>query len=224
MLNIYTLKTFYKSTEWTNLLEIIKLERINSNNELICEYCNKPIILKYDCIGHHKIELTESNVNNYNISLNPDNIMLVHFRCHNQIHKRFGYEPHKRIYIVYGSPCSGKSTWVNSVATDEDIIVDIDKLWEAVSICDKFHKPNRLKANVFGLQDVLLDQIRTRTGKWFNAYIVGTYPLKMDRLRLAQRLNAELIYIECDKETCLSRAKTKEWKDFIIKWFENFQE
>ena len=46
----------------------------------------------------------------------------------------------------------------------------------------------------------------------------------MARTRLAPRLNAELIYIECDKETCLNRAKNKEWKEYIEEWFDKFQE
>ena len=102
---MFTLQTFYRSKEWENLLEQLKLERVNSDGQIICEHCGKPITLKYDCIGHHKIELNDLNVNDYNISLNPDNIMLIHFKCHNKIHERFnGFK--QQVYIVYGSPCS----------------------------------------------------------------------------------------------------------------------
>ena len=65
---MFTLSNFYKSKEWENLLEHFKLERVNYNGELICEYCYKPITRAYDCIGHHDKELTEANVNDYNIS------------------------------------------------------------------------------------------------------------------------------------------------------------
>lgn len=107
---MFTLNSFYKSKKWTDLLEQIKLERVNSNSELLCEHCHKPITRAYDCIGHHDKELTEANVNDYNISLNKDNIKFIYFKCHNIIHERFGYEKPKKVYIVYGSPCSGKST------------------------------------------------------------------------------------------------------------------
>lgn len=224
MIQVFTLKTFYKSTQWSKLIETLKLERVNENNELICEHCGKPIVLKYDCIGHHEKELTEANVNDYDISLNPNNIKLIHFKCHNQIHERFGFEQPKKVFIVYGSPCSGKSTWVNSVATKDDLIVDIDSIWECISTCDKYNKPNRLKPNVFGVRDCLIDQIKMRVGKWKNAYVIGTYPLKMERQRLADKLGAECIYIECDKETCLSRALNEEWEKFIENWFDSFQE
>lgn len=220
---MFTLNNFYKSKEWTNLLEVLKLERVNDNGDLICEHCGLPLIKKYDIIGHHKIELTEANVNDYDISLNPNNIMLIHFKCHNKIHERFGFERPKKIYIVYGSPCSGKTSFVNDVATSDDLIVDMDKIWECISVCDRYNKPNRLKANAFGVRDTLLDMIKCRVGKWKTAYVIGGYPLKMDRIRLADKLGAELIYIECDKDICISRAKNDDWIKFIDEWFNMFQ-
>ena len=128
---MYTLSNFYKSKEWQDLLQVLKLERVSSSGELLCEHCHKPITKAYDCIGHHIEELTESNVNDYNISLNKNNIKLIHFKCHNIIHERFGYEKPKKVYIVYGSPCSGKSTWVNNNMTKDDLTIDIDKIWDA---------------------------------------------------------------------------------------------
>ena len=221
---MFTLNNFYKSKEWTDLLEQLKLERVNSDGEILCEHCHKPITKKYDCIGHHVEELTEANVNDYNISLNPSNIMLIHFRCHNIIHQRFGFELPKKVYLVYGSPCAGKSTWVHENATKDDLILDVDKIWECISVCDKFHKPNRLKANVFGIRDTILDQVRTRTGMWKRCFIIGGYPLRTDRDRLCTMLGAECVYIECDKDTCLSRAMNDEWKKFIDEWFELYTE
>lgn len=220
---MFTLETFYKSKEWTNLLQNLKLERVKEDNKLYCEYCNNEIAKKYDCIGHHKIALTQTNVNDYNISLNPYNIMLIHFACHNKIHNRFGNVKAKKVYIVYGSPCAGKTTWVNNIADTNDLILDIDKIWECITVSDRYNKNNRLKQNVFGIRDCILEQIKTRLGMWSNAYVIGSYPLKMDRQRLADRLGAELVYIEETKENCLERAKNEEWKKYIEKWWEMYQ-
>lgn len=220
---MFSLDTFYKSKEWERLVSSLKMERLNADGELICEYCGKPISKKYDCIGHHEIELTEENVNDFSISLNPKNIKLIHFSCHNRIHQRFeGF--YQSVYLVYGSPCSGKSTWVHEVANDDDLILDIDSIWECVCKADRFSKPKRLKANVFGIRDCILDQIRTRTGKWRNAYVIGGYPLSSDRDRLCNLLRAKPIFIEESKETCLSRAQTEEWRDFIEDWFDSYTE
>lgn len=215
------LNSFYQSTKWTRLIEQLKIERTDNDGNLICEYCGKPIVRKYDCIGHHKIELTDDNVNDYSISLNPDNIMLIHFRCHNKIHERFeGFR--QNVYIVYGSPCAGKEEWVDDVANDDDLILNIDRIWESICNSDRLHKPNRLKRNVFGIRDAVIDQIRTRTGMWRNAYVIGGYPLKTDRDRLCDLLNASTIFIDTSKEECLARAKNDQQKEYIEDWFDSF--
>lgn len=216
---MFTLNNFYKSTKWEKLLEVLKLERVSEDGNLYCEHCGLPIIKKYDCIGHHKIELTEANVNDYDISLNGDNIMLIHFKCHNKIHERFeGFK--QRVYIVYGSPCSGKTTWVKENANSDDLIVDMDSIWECICNSDRYNKPNRLKANAFGVRDSLIDMIKTRTGMWRNAYVIGTYPLASDRERLSNLLGAELIFINESRDTCLSRCIDDNWKSYVEEWFD----
>lgn len=216
-----TLDTFYKSREWESLIEQIKLDRLDASGQVICECCGKPITRKYDCIGHHKIELTEQNVNDYSISLNPDNIMLVHFRCHNRIHNRFdGFC--QQVYLVYGPPCAGKSTWVENVCNKDDLIIDIDRIWECLCVSDKYHKPNRIKSNVFGIRDALLDQVKIRKGMWRNAYIIGTYPLKTDRDRICDLLRAREVFIYEDKDVCMGRAVDEKWKKYIEDWFDDY--
>lgn len=220
---MYTLGNFYQSKPWVGLMSQLKLERQNDKGELICEHCGKPITRKYDCIGHHVIELTEDNVNNFEISMNPENVMLVHFSCHNKIHQRFeGF--YRNVYLVYGAPCSGKSTWVSEVANEDDLILDIDKIWESICTSDRYHKPKRLKSNVFGIRDCILDQIKTRTGMWRNAYVIGGYPLRSDRDRLCDLLRARPIFINATEAECISRAKTEEWKDYIFEWFDSYVE
>lgn len=222
MKKIFNLETFYRSKQWETLRANLMLERIN-NGQLICDYCGKPILKKYDCIAHHKIELTDDNVNDFDISLNPENISLIHFSCHNKQHKRFeGFA--QKVYIVYGSPCAGKSTWVKSIAEPDDLILDLDAIWESICTSDKYHKPNRLKANVFGIRDCIIDQIRTRTGMWRNAYIIGGYPLRSDRDRLCDLLRAKPIYIEEQKDICMSRAINDQWKEYIDEWFQSYTE
>lgn len=228
---MFTLKNFYKSKEWKKLIQILKLERVNEEGKLICEHCGKELIKAYDIIGHHKTELTPNNVNDLNISLNPENIALIHFKCHNEIHNRFGYEQQK-VYIVYGSPLSGKSTWVKENSTPEDLVVDIDNIYNMLNMnSTKYIKSNRLKTNAFLLRDSLIEQIKMRTGKWRNAYIIGGYPLLMERMRLSETLGAECIYIESTKEECLNRLYVaqdraeviKEWEKYIDDWWSRYQ-
>lgn len=218
---MYSLSNFYQSKKWINLLQNIKSERTNAEGFILCEHCGLPIIKKYDCIGHHIKELTMANVNDYNISLNPDNIALVHHKCHNQIHQRFT-SCSRKIYIVYGAPCSGKTTYVKEVATKDDLILDIDSIWQMITNNERYVKPNRLKDNVFKIRDEIIDQIYTGRGHWINAYIIGGYPYEMDRERLREKLGAELIHIDTTKEECLLRAEERpsEYKRYIEEYFD----
>lgn len=218
---MFTLENFYKSREWEKFRKIIIDERTNADGYVICERCGKPIYKKYDCIAHHKIELTEENVNDYSVSLNPENIELIHFRCHNEEHRRFGGFS-QRVFLIYGSPCSGKTTFVKANAQPDDLILDMDSIWECISVSDRYHKPNRLKQNVFGIRDCIIDQIRTRLGMWRDCYIVGGYPLRTDRDRLCDMLRAEPIFIEESKEVCLARCEDEKWKQFVEDWFDDY--
>ena len=116
-------------------------------------------------IAHHKQELTEENVNDYDISLNPENIDIIHFRCHNLEHERFeGFR--QRVFLVYGSPCSGKSSFVREQANGDDLILDVDRIWDAVCLDGRKSKPGRMNPIVFRIRDEIIDAVRTRTGKW----------------------------------------------------------
>jgi hypothetical protein len=203
---------FYRSTEWRKLLSVLKNERQNEEGQIICEYCNKPIVKAYDMIGHHKTELTEENVNDFDVSLNPENIAFVHHRCHNFIHNKFN-DSYRKVYLVYGAPFSGIKEFVKDSKHDGDLVVDIDLIWNCISDCGLYVKPKRLNAVVFKIRDQLLDAVRYRLGKWKTAYICGSYPLTADRERLCRELGAEEVFIESTAEECFERMKALELTD-----------
>lgn len=224
---MFTLENFYRSNEWNKLLKVLKIERLDGNGELLCWHCGKPITKKYDAIGHHTIFLSDDNVNDFDISLNPALIQFVHHRCHNLIHNKFGYVK-KEIFLVYGSPLSGKTSYVNSVKEPGDLIIDIDSIWECVSGCERYTKPKRLNAVVFGVRDYLMNCVKVRRGKWNNCYLIGGFPLISERERLCKELGAREIYIEASKEDCLKRLELSndrdktEWKKYIDEWWRRY--
>lgn len=221
---MYTLHSFYSSKQWQKLIEVIKLDRVKQDGQIICEHCGKPIVDKYDCIAHHTIFLTEENVNNSEISLNPDLIMLCHHACHNRIHHKLGYTK-REIFLVYGPPLAGKSTYVRSVSSPGDLLVDIDSIWVAVSGQPIHTKPPKLNAVVFNMRDKLMEIVKYRVGKWDNCYIVGGFPLIAERERMCRELGAREIFIDTSKAECLARLESAgdrdkdEYKKFIEDWF-----
>lgn len=225
------LPDFYRSKAWEQLVLLLALEREDRHGDIICEHCGKPIIKAYDRIGHHKIPLTLANVNDASIALNPDNIAFVHHKCHNEIHHRFGFAM-KKVYLVHGSPCSGKSTYVANVAGADDLILDLDSIWACISgggaiVGNDGHnvRNDRLKGNVFRVRDCILDMIKTRYGDWCNAYIIGGYPRVMERERMATIYGAEMIHIDTPREICEQRAAQRpiEWAGFVQTYWDTFQ-
>ena len=226
-----SLAQFYTSDEWRGLRLSLMSTRLDKNGCVICEECGQPITRPYECIGHHVIPLTMANVNDYSISLNPENIELLHMRCHNARHARFGFMAQKKVYYVYGAPCSGKSTFVRENKGNSDLIVDVDLLWQAVTGGALYDKPDALKAPVFALRDSLLDVVRMRAGKWERAYVIEGGAHKGERERRIAALGAEPVFIDTDKETCLQRLASdakrenveEQWRGYIDEWFNVFQ-
>ena len=224
-----SLYNFYRSRHWEELMKVLKIERVNNDGFLICEYCGKPIVKAYDCIGHHVIHLTEENYNDYRISLNPENIQLVHHKCHNMIHDRLRMKCERQVFIVYGSPLSGKSTWVKDSMATGDLVIDMDSIWQCISGCERYVKPARLKNVAFRVRDNLLEAVRYRAGKWLNAYVIGGYAYSGERERMADLLGARTVFIDTDKATCIDRLEAcedrnkEEWKKYIEDWWQQYE-
>lgn len=181
---------FYNGSEW-KILKKQMIERATREDGFVYDELNgERIIMKGDIIVHHLAELTDDNVNDVAVSLNPDNLRVVSFRHHNEIHSRFGATPRKNVYWVYGD---GEAyDVVNAHCTDEDIIVDIGRIRKAVSFSGERKKAT--DSAVFAARDAVLDCIYTRRGKWSNAWIVSreidmrmaiqldAYPIEVDKV------------------------------------------
>lgn len=229
-----TLSQFYTSDLWRDFRLGLIAERINpSDGVLYSQHSGKPLVNSYDIVLHHIKPLTLANVNDYSISLNPENILIVSQSEHNEIHKRFGYCTERKVYYVYGSPCSGKTTFVNNIKGNSDLVVDMDNIWQCITGGARYDKPNALKQNAFAVRDCLYDMIKKRAGKWERAFIITTGAIKGVREREIALFGAEPIYIDTCKAECLKRLygdcnRTKEqiklWEQYIEQWFNDYTE
>lgn len=220
------IKSFYRSLKWRKFRNGIIHER-----GPVCEECGKVLTDPLDCeVDHDPIELTPENVNDASVSLNPANVKVKCNDCHNKRHHRFGHQAEHGVYIVYGPPLSGKTSYVIKNMQRGDLVVDMDKLYQAVSLQPEYDKPNELLVNVLGIRNLLIDNVKTRYGRWNSAWIIGGYPEKYRREQLSDELGAELIYCEASKEECMSRLaadsdrryRQNEWKTYIEKWFNSY--
>lgn len=229
-------KKFYKSKEWTQFRTQIILDR-TIDGEIRCEKCGRVIAESKQIHIHHKTELTPENINDRMITLNPENVQVICKRCHDEEHNRFckgaSHRKEKAVYIVYGPPMGGKTTYVRNNMQPGDIVVDMDALYSAVSMMPMYDKPDGLKYNVLSIRNLMIDNIKTRYGNFRTAWIIGGYANKVDRERLVNELGAELVFIDSSKEECYYKLKycndyrqshQEEWKKYIDEWFETFRE
>ena len=209
---------FYHSKAWRDLSYLLRLKSGK------CQRCGRIADMK-QLHAHHKVLLTPSNVNDTSISLNPDYIEILCNSCHDEEHNRFGYTEH-HIYIIYGAPCSGKTTYALERMNANDIIVDLDMIYEMLTGKDGHEHNEGLRFIAFKIRDTLYDIIKTRYGRFNDAYIVAGLPHRGEREALARRLGAELVYIDTSEDECIKRAEGRPSHtiQIIQNYFVNFEE
>lgn len=234
---------FYNGQDWANCKAQVTQERLKSG-ALYCEHCGKIILKSFNpnaknnkgaVVYHHKIYLTNQNVNDASISINPANIAILHWQCHNEVHGRFNgaaVAVERKVYLVTGAPLSGKTTFVRERMQEGDLVFDIDDLWQMLSGQERYIKPNTLKTMVFNLRLAVKEQIAKGAGGWRNAYIIESLPLATDRKREAERYkahNTEIITMEASREECLNRLYTmpngrdiKSYEEYINNYFDDY--
>lgn len=234
---MHTLQSFYRSREWEAFRRVVIAQRTDQQTGFVlCAVCGRPIVHRYDLIVHHVNALTEANVNDALVALNPDNCECVHFKCHNQLHDRWqggngGWRPKPRmVHLVYGAPLSGKSSWVRDNLQRGDLVIDMDSIWQSVSGLPRYEKPESLKGVVFKIHDELCDMVRTRAGKWRTAFVVAGAPRRADRQRLMVRVGADdALFIDASYADCCERLAAAQdrphdaWQGYIDDWFTRYQ-
>lgn len=78
-------KPFYKGRQWQNVRNVV-MDRSNG----LCERCMERGEIKAADVVHHKVPLTEENMSDPDISLNPERCIALCNDCHTEVHKELG--------------------------------------------------------------------------------------------------------------------------------------
>lgn len=219
------LQRFYASAAWTNLRHRLIIERGG-----VCERCGYIAADTSELIGHHKILLTNENYKDVSISLNPKNIEILCWKCHNQEHAAERQTKQRSVFLVTGSPLAGKSTYVREhYSPSIDLIIDLDSIYQALGYLPVHYHPEGIKAAACGCRDWLLEHVRTRAGKWSTAWVIQSLPRKTERDALQARLGADIIWVESTREDCLQRARERnareggdDWVKIVTKYWDDY--
>lgn len=213
-------KKFYHSKEWKRIRAIIF-----DRDKGLCQKCLKE---KDDEVPgdevHHLIWLRPTNINNPDITLNADNLVLLCRDCHIGIHKASTHKKEcvqmvnngvyiddtgnikqQKIYIVHGAPGSGKTTFVKNNMEIGDLVVDLDLIKQSISMCSKTDAPDNLYDIAETIRECLYKIIESNKANAKTVWVVSMLPTRKQREQLARRLNAELIHMDADIDTCIDR-------------------
>lgn len=220
------LQRFYASKRWRGLREMLIVERHG-----YCDRCGKDFSTDTSqLIAHHKEHLTDENLKDPAVAVDPANIEILCPHCHALEHRDKGFiKKRKQVFIVYGSPLSGKTTYVRQNMEEGDLVIDLDAIRSAISFAPLYNTPSPLNKTAFALRDFLYDQVRIRAGDWTTAWVISGLPRKDERERLAARLGASLILMESTAEECKKRlfeaddGRYPEWETYIDQWFHDYR-
>ncbi len=243
-------KTFYNSAEWITVRDAYIAHRTAIDGG-VCERCRENAGEEL----HHVIPLTPANINDYSITLDPANLKWLCKDCHFKVHREMilkkweeararnrkilnrgcyfnddGELVQMKVYIVWGSPASGKSTYVAEHMNPGDLVVDLDNLKQAISLQPKTETPDNLLDIAIELRDCLYKMIEERAVDCKNVWVIAALPQRKEREALGLRLGAELIHMNAGYHECIRRAGEDDnrrdkmlQRALIDRYFERFE-
>lgn len=136
------------------------------------------------------------------------------------------------VTIVCGPPGSGKSSYVEQRIRWGDIVIDMDKLWVAISGQKEYDKPEGLLPYVLNMRDGLYRALETSKGKAQHVWIIAGLPKAEDRNGLRNRFKTEnVIVLETPHVTCLRNIRNdprreqrwEHWQELVGKWWMKYE-
>lgn len=226
-------RSFYRSRAWQECRAALVADRYG-----LCEQCGGPGL-----IVHHRVRLTPANIGNPAVTLDWANLELLCIECHNRAHggdsvsDGLSFDASGNlirrpldIRIVWGSPASGKSRYVEEHRGPLDLVVDLDTLRAAISP-GTAKGSDHLLGVAIAMRDLLYDRIARRQVECRIAWVIACLPEREERRALAARLGTDqLILMDTSREECERRAMADDERPdkrrqmaIIAEWWARYQ-
>lgn len=237
-------KRIYNSKAWKDCREAYY-----QSQHGICERCGAP----GDEV-HHKRSLTPVNINDPEIVYGWSNLELLCRACHIEAHEkkknlrrpirecevRYMFDangnliPRGAVKIVWGSPASGKTTYVRQHMRHMDIMIDLDEILRCFTgLSNKADDPSAIKDYLpfaIAVRDAFYRIVGNKEHGICAAWIIAGLPTRKERSELQQRFDAEMIHMDCSCEEALRRAEQdsnrtnkQHMARIITEYFRNFE-
>lgn len=134
------------------------------------------------------------------------------------------WEKALNVYVVHGSPLSGKSTYVKKHVGDNDIVFDYDKIMKALTLQEEHVHNDNLMDYILEIRSLVIAKLKSEE-KIDNAYIIIT-KLTDEFKESLTGLNPKYIHLKINANTARLRLKNsagnrdiKEWNKAIDRYF-----
>ena len=178
-----------------------RLSHLHSNP--LCVECGR----KGFVVGAAVVDHIAPHRGNQELFWDKDNWQSLCKPCHD----RKTWRESRSIYmanvtVVCGPPGSGKSTYVQRLMKRGDLLVDVDKLFQALSGLSTRDKPDILFPYVMEARDAILRKLDTPPADC-TAWVIAAAPKAELRSKLAARYKARVILLLVNKEECAKRIR-----------------
>lgn len=131
-------------------------------------------------------------------------------------------------YVIAGPPGSGKTTYAMQRMVQDDVLLDVDLLYVALSGRAMYDKPVSLLGLVLGVREFAVNWLAER-GHYGDAYVITASGSRAEHERLRYLLDGELIVLEVNAAICKQRIANDPrrqgqdiWPALVDEWWSEY--
>lgn len=129
------------------------------------------------------------------------------------------------VELVTGPPAAGKTTLVLERMERGEIIVDLDRIWKALSAQTNSEKPDELVQSMLAVRDEIVRALAEFA--FPRVWIVACAPTARQRAEAIHPYDAaRLTVLEAPADECKRRLRAREgshWSRLVDKWWRRYQ-
>ena len=134
------------------------------------------------------------------------------------------------VELVYGPPGAGKTSYVMKRRLPGDLIIDVDRLYVAVTGLEDYDKPEALLPTVLATRDAVVYAIANRIGSTRKLWIITSGATERDRRRALGPIPLDRVHTtllcpsadECYRRIAADPRRADQahrWRPIIEQWF-----
>lgn len=125
--------------------------------------------------------------------------------------------------VVCGPPGAGKTTWVRAQRGRGDLVVDVDALFAALTLRERYDKPDALLPAVLDVRDYVIERL-------WPAWVISTNASWRYRQYMRTEFGARVVVLETPAEECLRRIAADpgregraDWPLLVETWWQSYE-